>query len=314
MRDMDATRYELRTVYARQSASAGVHAAIGEIARALSVGEMPKEEFEFEFPVYVKYDEKSEAEFASVKREEKEGEAAELEPLFNVLAQRKALAKVTVRDESAKVDLNHVPRAALEALPGLDRATAREIKSVLPRTNEDVGLAADDERRWFSSVDDLVVRGIVAPAVFDDLDKDLFTVYSGYDLDHPEGVINLNSAPAEVLAAVLGVDIATAEAVVVARPFNTLAEVCAAAGKDPATLNVPASLLALRSCCFRIRSEARYVTVSEEGVGFRPITQTVEAVVVFDPEGRNPKIRFWRSDLVVVGDAASEEGTGAEPA
>lgn len=211
---------------------------------------------------------------------------------------------VQVADESARVNLNHAPRGVLHAILNFsaeEREKSRKIVSRLPRPDEIAqGVAPDGERRWLLSPDDLVSRDLVDRADWANrIDATLLTVHTVLDHADPEAYINLNSASAPVLAAVLDVPLEIAEAATQGRPFASIDAVAAAVGKGPsafgitAPMETPAAMpreLALTSRCFRITSE-----VSMETSSGPELTDRVEAVVIFDADNR-PVVRYWNEN------------------
>lgn len=207
-------------------------------------------------------------------------------------------ATVTISDENGRVNLNLAPTRVLAAILKVDHGAARAIQNTMPRQESDAAAPnVSGERRWLASVDELVTRGLLAPEKFAALDKTLLTVYSTGTAEPALGHINVNSAPPEVLAAVLALTPEEAAQVAAKRPFQSMEELVAATGKDPATFNVsappetPGALpkeLAFTSRCFRVVSESA-LDKAEPGQrgGYR-----IEAVVAFNEAGE-PSIRYW---------------------
>jgi type II secretory pathway component PulK len=194
------------------------------------------------------------------------------------------------------INLNHAPPRVLQAILGVDGDTARKIRSALPAQE-----GAGGAQRWLASPSDLVSRGLISPAAFAALPKRFVTVYSVADHAQPLGFLNLNAAAPEVLAAVLDIPVDAAKTAASKRPFRSLADVVAAAGKEPASFNykpppdAPDTLpkqLSLESRCFRIVSEAALSELRPDGVEIRATHRRVEAVVAFDPDG-SPHVTFW---------------------
>ena len=131
--------------------------------------------------------------------------------------------------------------------------------------------------------------------------RQFLTVYSVADPAHPSAWLNVNAAPPTVLAAVLSIPLETAQAAAAKRPFKSLEEIGAAAGRDPASFAVkpapetPTTLpkeFCFESRCFRIISEAMLANLGPNGQEYRKTPSRVEAVVVFGP-GEVPCITFW---------------------
>ncbi len=280
---LDRSNYDIRLLRTRCIAEGGIEAGIATLQAALhdpeKLGRVVGATTEVEFPVY-RLERGAPNDFAADET-------------------KKGVAKVTVRDESGAVNLNHAPARVLQAILKVDGDTARRIRSSLP-----AGEGGGGPQAWLASVDDLVARGLVTEAALTAVPTKCLTVYSVADHANATGFVNLNVAPPVVLAALLDVDVATAQKVVEARakqPFKSLADVAAAAGKDPASFNLkpapdaPDALpkeLSFQSRCFRIVSEAE---LSDLGPGGRAVRAThggAEAVVVFDEEGR-PQTTFW---------------------
>lgn len=276
--------YELRIVRANAMAEGGIRAAIGEIQASLRAGQSVPPELAVQYPVY--------------------GWDREAGNALTPRGDRVARAHVNITDESARVNLNQAPTLVLQAILGVDGNAARKIRAALPREDSGVIILPTAERRWLTTVDDLVTRNLIDLAVYDTLDANLLTVYSVLDNGHPGSHINVNSAPAQVLAAALNLTPDAAQKVVEARakaPFQSLGEVSAAAGKPPESFNMPPSAgapdampagLALQSRCFRIRSVASLADRGENGVEANVVSREVEAVVYF-PEDAAPVVQFW---------------------
>lgn len=283
--EFNQTRYEQWDFHARQAARGGVMAAIGEIRAALeadpgAVENLLGVEKTREFPV-----------FQTVKTDEDTFRAVEKPD------GAKGQATYVVTDECARVNVNLAPIRVLRALFGEQGDLARGIRLELPRAESGGPTAEIDSRRWLFSVDELVTRSLVDEDTLAAVGEDLLTVYTGTDLSGRDAFVNVNTATAPVLAAVLGVDLSTAEKVAGARPFQSVEELAAAAGKDPATFNiaseaadagsVPPGVL-FTSRCFRIVSESQLNKPNDKTLGHA----RVETVVFFNESGE-PEIRFW---------------------
>ena len=278
--DMDRTQVLNTRIRARQAAVAGIHAGIGELQAVLASGDgldalLQPEGVSLNLPAY---------DFSRGI-----GLIAVDGPSYVV--------SMTFSDENARVNINHAPPAVLASVLHVEGETARQIRASLPHDGAGAAMVAREGRRWFNSVDELVSRGLLTAAQFDAVDRNLLTVYSVPNPQSPSAYINVNSAPAPVLAAVLDIPVEQAALVAEARPFATLAELSAAAGKDPSAFgyrsdpskpNVLPDALSFGSNCFRIRSEA----VVKKTAASRMVTEHAEAVVVFVP-GRSPRITYW---------------------
>ncbi len=269
----ERTDFELRLVRARHTSAAGVYAAVTEVQAALEAGRAPADRFEFELPVY-RVDRRATLGFAPHDS-------------------RRAVARVTVTDESGKINLNHAPGPVLQAILGVDEAGAAKIVESLPRKgNPDADWIAGGDRTWLISLDDMVARGLLDQTMAKAVDTRLVTFFTVADHAQPSAYLNVNAAPPQVIAAALGVSLDTARAVVAARPFSTLAEVSAAAAKDLAGFHLPPDAFSFASHCFRIVSEGRYSNVYSGGREYRTSRRRVEAVVIFDAAGA-PSVRMW---------------------
>lgn len=267
----------LREARARQTAQAGIEAALGELERALQTGQMQPildRPMSLELPAYKgTYD----------------GKGITLAPIAN----RVATAEYTITDESAKANPNYLPASALQRILGVEGDTARKIASSLPRDGSEEGA-------WIHDLDDLLERGLLTPEQFAALDTTLLTTCSVADAAFPQESLNINAVRPLVLAAILDVPLEQAATIAERRPFNGLDALSAAAGKDPSTFNVkpdpdnPYGLpapLALKSRCFRIISRATIATVEGERQWDRA-TGEIEAVVLFDDEGKHQFVRW----------------------
>ncbi len=289
---LDRAQYDARLVRARHVARGGIEAAIGKIQSALlveaassplsrrdgdvattasgNVADVLSVPLEYESPLY-----------------QFDREAPEK---FSPATDRRWATKVTVTDESGKVNLNCAPPRVLQAILGVDGDTARKIRSSLPLPEA----AAATGQSWLTSMDDLVTRGLMPPVAYDAVPKHLVTVYTVADPARPVEFLNVNAAPPRVLAAILDVTFETAQQAAQKRPFNSLADLSAAAGKDPMTFNIkpasdaPGALpreLSLRSRCFRIKSQAELMVRRADGSEESTLRSRAEAVVIFGEGG-----------------------------
>ncbi|MFO7976063.1 MAG: type II secretion system protein GspK [Candidatus Hydrogenedentota bacterium] len=268
-------------VRARQLAERGIWATVGDIQTALAKGEMPvvgirEEEL---FPVY-------------------RGVSNNVPEEWQ---RRDGRVVVSVEDESAKLNINHAPTRVLQAMLGIDGRKARAIRRRLPRPGE----APTKNQSWFTSVDGLVARGFLTREALNELEpQSLLTAHSVADNRNPQGFINVNTAPKEVLAAVFDAEVA--ERIVTARaqePVEDFAGLLEATEADPATFNlsVPADgtappEIAFESRSFRIVCEAKARKAGDVRAGCR-----VEAVVVLSDTG-NAEITYWRETSLALDD------------
>jgi type II secretory pathway component PulK len=285
----------LREARADNVALGGFYAAIGVLQKGRLTGEMPKaggETWSWTFPVYANLN---------------TGDAVRLETHDRRIAE----ASVTIIDENAKININHVPASVLQAILKVDGAVARNIRGALPLAGRSAGEGAVRETAWFNSIGDLLSRDLLSREAFEAIDASLVTVNSVVDRETPAGFININSAPPEVLAAVLDLPVEAAGRVAARRPFTDLESLSAAARKAPETFNIkpdpeqPGALppaLALESRCFRIISAGRYASLAEEEEYDRASAR-IEAIVNFDDQGDYRIVRWRVSDNT----AAEEE-------
>ncbi len=295
--EMERTDFSVRQSRARQLSVAGINAALGDLVQALQAGQemqIVAQPRTYTFPTY------------------KKGPTSAGLGLTH-MDTRRAEATVTVTDESGKVNLNHAPASVLQAVLGVDGATARRITSSLPRNDAHKNNADEAQKQWLLSIDDLLTRGLLSKAQFDALDRSLITTYSVTDHDDPSHYLNINTAPVEVMAAILDIPIEAAKQVVVRRPFKTFAALVAVSGKDPMTFNIkpdaatPEKLpapLALQSRCFHLTSTAEYAYLSGE-TAYNTTTAHVDTLVSI-PEYGQPEILRWRTDSQEQIQAATE--------
>lgn len=262
--ELDATR-----VQAQVAAESGVFAAVGRLEQAVADGSAADvagaEPMALDLPLY---DFDNGALVA---------EGTELE------------LTVTVADESAKLNINHVPTSVLSAVLDVSGAKAREIRTTLPR----FGAERDPSRHWFGAVGELVTRGLLTEEQFNALDTDDLTVYSALNPGAPERFLNINAAPVAILAAVLGVSREAAAEVAAQRPFDSLEALSAAAGKPAGTFNLGGETglpeaLAFGPTSFRIRATARVARTGGQPGG----VAEAEAVVCILP-GAPAKVTYW---------------------
>ena len=278
---LEAADYGVREARARELATAGVYAAIGDLRKVVLNGRMNDAlgTTRYTFPTYGAIN---------------EGDG---NPTLQVLENRKAEAEVALSDESGKVNLNHSPASVLQAVLGVDGATARAITSSLPS-------AGAPEGQWFLEPRDLVTRKFLTEEQFSKIDSALITTYTVTDHARPEKFLNINQASPKVLSAVFGAPQDLAQIAYDKRPYTTLDGVLAALGKaplappadpaatpgivaPPAEPSVPAAVaaaVAFESYCFRVTSNATYASTGAP----LPLGETharVEAVVAFTEDG-----------------------------
>jgi len=282
----EGTRLETRAVHARHAARGGIEVAIGRLQAALASGtvaDVLSAPGECEFPLY-------QLDKAAPEK-------------FSPAIDRHCVARLTISDESGKVNLNCAPTRVLQALLHVDGDTARKIRSALPQQQDAMGepAAPTPNQRWLTSLDDLVTRGLMSVTAYNTVSKQLVTVYTVADPARPAAFLNVNAAAPEVLAAILDLPLDAAKQVAEKRPFNSLQDLSAAAGKEPSAFNMKPSAEApgalpseftLQSRCFRIESAADLMDGKADGSEYSIAHRRVEAVVVFDEAGM-PQITFW---------------------
>ena len=277
----------LSVLRAEQAAAGGVRAATAAIDAALTSGTVAtvvSAPIELEFPVYIKEIPAQDALVAS--------------DTLRVKTQ------VTVSEESAKVNLNFAPPKVLCKVLGVSLDQARQIRSSLPRIDGSAASPDDINRRWLSNQDELVTRGLMKPTAYAAVAPELVTVYSVADPQNAVGYINVNTAPAPVLEAILDITPETAAAVANARPFNSIDALAAAAGKGPEAFNLrleaaaPGVLpqeLSFAPRAWRIVSESKVERTPADAPTQEPQvlgSARVEAVVALDAQGVS-HITYW---------------------
>ncbi len=274
-------------VRAHVAAEGGVQAAIGAAEAALAGNKLDgllSAPLSFEFPVYVNA----------------AGNEAKLQASENYTTH----TKVTLTDESAKINVNHAPPNVLRGVLHVDGERARQIRANLPRLD---GSPGDAGRRWLTSVDELMTRGLLSPKEFNAVDRSLLTVYTVSNPAKPSAYLDINRAPKGVIEAVLDVTPEVADKVIAARPFATVEALSAAAGKTPDMFNMrsdpsaPSALskeLSLSPRSLRIVSETevmkplRDALPGEKVSAQRVATARAEAVIVFE-EGGGARVTYW---------------------
>jgi type II secretory pathway component PulK len=279
--ELDRARYDARAIRARHIARGGIEAAIGSLTRDVADKKSFTGPRQTEYPFdFYKYDVSA-------------PNGVSPDP------DRRWVAKVTVTDESGKINLNFASARVLQSVLGVDGDTARQIRGALP--NPDPSAPAEPGRTWLASLDDLVTRGMVAKEEYAKFPKELITVHSVADAAWPYEHLNINAAEPKTLAAILGVSEDEAAQVAAKKPFDSLASLSAAANRPPSAFNIKPSQdapdalpreLSLQSRCFRIECEANLMLKNVSGES--SVAQSwVEAVVVFDKDGA-ANITFWR--------------------
>lgn len=298
---------ETKNAEATYAARGGINAGIAAARAAVMQSAMPSltEPITYELPVY----------------RDNVGKGPDLEALDS----RVLRVRVHLEDESARININYAPPNVLREILHVDGETARQIRSDLPRTDGGAGDAGGN-RRWFADVDELVTRDLLkADQLTPDMKK-MLTVYTVPDPADAKGYMNVNTASAPVLEALLAITPDVAKRVIDARstrPFSDVTELSAAAGKDPATFNVrpaPDALntlpdeLSFTSRCFRVISDAELVdpTVPVESRAVLAAEQ-VEAVVYIDSTG-NPDVLYWNESVERNESDDAQESTSENPA
>lgn len=284
--ELEKTLFVINQARAREAATGGVYAAIGDLQRAAAENQIPQviaTTRTYPFPVY---------------GAQRTTAGLELAPVEN----RRVEASVVIADESGKINLNHAPASVLQRVLNVDGVTARNITSSLPRADGEPVPTQAANSGWLLDAADLVSRGLLTPEQFAALDKDLITTWTVADHAAPQGFLNINAASPEVLAAILDVPLETAQQVAAVGPFDSLEALAQAAGKESATFNIkpdpgnpaawPAPLTS-DSRCFRIVSEAASVSVAGQAE-YDKAASRVEAVVVLGDNGEY-EILYWNA-------------------
>ncbi len=288
MIELDDTRIDVDASRAQHLASGGIYAAIGEIEAAIDSGLVPKRSYTIKANAY-RYEGGERAAYAQE-------------------------IHVTLSDESARIDLNHAPPEVLVAL-GMDREAVERLGRAIPTSS---GLRSES-RRWLTSVDDLLTRGIVNRRQFGAIQSDQLTTYTVEDHSRPAAFLNLNTAEAGALAAILGIDDSDEIRQLMAkRPFTSWPDAVTKSGREPSTFNVKSPRYAARemprevafspSRCFRLHSK---VSVSFTGMARRPSVAAVEAVVLFKNDG-SYSIRYWNERPIRLAEADAEQAEDTE--
>ena len=278
--EVDETNLELRDARARQLAEAGVQAAIGRVHQALHDGDVVSAlgSSTLSLPMYVG---------------DREAVRHALRPLTNDEGTVEIVGTVEtfVTDESGKVNLNHAPASVLQRVLEVDGTTARAITASLPRAD-----GANDRRRWLLNSDELVSRKLLTPEQYRALDLSNVTTFTVVDHETPGAYFSVNTAPAEVLAAVLSIPVEQAQQVKAKGPYNTIEALAEAAGREVSTLapgETVGSFL-LQPNTFHIVSTATYTSkVSARS------TARVETVVRFNEAGGYDTLH-WRVSRAAV--------------
>lgn len=285
MIELEDTRRQVDEARARNLAAGGIYAAIGEIEAAIDDGRIPDQAYTIKANAY--------------RYEAGERTAYEQE------------IQVAVSDESALIEINHAPPEVLAAL-GMDPEAIEKLGRAVPTPS---GLRSGS-RRWLTHVDDLLTRGIVNRRQFQAIQTDQLTTYTVEDHSKPAEFLNINSAGADAIAAIFGIDDSVEIRQLMAkRPFESWPDAVTKSGREPSAFNVKSPRYASRetpreiafsSRCFRLHSEVR---VAYAGIARRPSFAAVEAVVLFKDDG-SFSIRFWNERPVRPAEA---DATTPEP-
>lgn len=270
--ELDDINYEIRIARTREMAEGGVYAAIGRVHDSLAANQAVNAlgNASFTFSAY---------------KDDDNGESPQLVPIDDA----RGTVEVSVTDESGKININHAPASVLQRVLNVDGATARAITSSLPRTD---GAAPEEGRHWLLNLEDLRQRKLVTADQYAGINPSLVTTDTVTDHQQPGAWLSINTAPAEVLAAVLDIPVDQAQALKLNKgPFNAPQALADAAGKPLESLamgadNAGATFL-MQPNCFRILSSAKYhsPTGKDSKAG-------VEAIVQFDATGAYRIIRW----------------------
>jgi DNA uptake protein ComE-like DNA-binding protein len=213
---------------------------------------------------------------------------------------RLAVSRVTIIDESSKLNLNYAPADVLQRLLKLDAATALAIASSVP--------PAGQPGNRILALDELVTRKLLTQEQFDaSVNPTQLTTFSVADGAAPSGYFNVNGASPAVLAAVLNVSEEQAAQVAAKGPFASLGALTEAVSSvvgSPFTGVDSNAALGLKSRCFRIISEGRYAKILDEAAFLdasdsqrerflsNSATKQIEAVVLFHDDGSH-EVLHW---------------------
>ena len=207
-------------------------------------------------------------------------------------------ASVTIKDESAKINVNLAPPTVLMAMLKIDGDKAREIRESLPRIGDSTSRPDDKPRKWLATVEELVSYGLVSSETLTAERAADLTVFN--TADGQTMAVNVNTASSAVLEAALGITPEVAGQVIAARPIMSVEALITATGKEPSGFNFkpsaenPAGLpeeIVFSSRCYRITSTG---TV-EKSVGGQPDVLGARAIdaVVYFPENAAHRIVYW---------------------
>jgi len=262
--EVEKARYELMDTRSENLASGGIYAAIGEIQKAIVTGDSIRDAYTISLPAF-------------------RFEGKERTPYPQTIT-------VRVMDESGRVNLNHASPQLLIAL-GLTKSQVAALHKSVSRKGKNP--------RWLVSVDELRTRDIMDGQEFNQLNKNLFTVFTAETPKKPKGFININTANTRILAAIFNIDKVEAQTLAGKRPFKSWGEVVSKIGREPSTFNISnreydarsmPPELSLTSRCYRLVSEVAMVI--QPATSSKGLHRAVEAVVLFDSQG-NESIRYW---------------------
>ena len=307
--EIDKANNELRMKRARQIAVAGVTSAAADIQQYLKNPTMRPVNFGITYHLNLPT-------YRSITVGEEGAEADHLG------APRLAESRITIYDESAKVNINHAPASVLQNVLGLSGDVARSIAASVPRDGD------SSDKQWYLELRELRARGLISAEDFDEATlAEALTTYTVVNHRQATGHINANKASSKVLAAYLGITEEQVAGVKAKGPFSSadalqraLAEIVGptvnTSAVDPA--------LGFESRCFRVVCEGRYArfigpngeehyrTASSEEkrkLLWNNAVSRVEAVLLFAPDG-SYEIIHWNVDVNVDVDAG--ENTDAE--
>jgi type II secretory pathway component PulK len=236
---------------------------------------------------------------------------------------RVARATITVFDENGKVNLNHAPASALQKVLGVDGETARTIVTSLPRG------AQGADARWFLTRDELLTRGLLTKAQYDQAAGAPLTTVTVIDHANPLGHFNVNGADPAALAAMLNLTLEQAQQVKDKGPFasiEALGQAITAVTGAPADAAASDPAIGLKSRCFRVVSQGFYARAAEqyrydaattpeekEALLVKRITSTVEAVLLFQDDGTYEIIDWSTSPGAALPSASPSEPVPVEP-
>jgi type II secretory pathway component PulK len=290
--ELDAAQFDEARLRARLAAESGIEAALAELTRARDQGQthfVTGEQHRYTLPVY---------------RFMAGGSGRG----FDEDANRSMEAVVTIEDENSKINLNTAPAPVIAAALGVDLEIAQAIVASQPRQTEVRAAslrpanAEGKELRWLHTLDDLRDGELLSPEQFAAMDTALVTTFSALPFTDDTGTLNVNTAPAPVLTAALGLTAESSAQLIEYRrnkPFRDPVgvQVITFRKAENFPLNLESAkgeALAVSSRVFRLVSEGAYVHVGTGGEPRQRAYARAEAVVRFHDDG-TASIIYWNT-------------------